>query len=232
MRTRRIVLSWLTAGLALSACDGSGGLQRPGQGWSAEVDAAPPLEADVVADSGAIDKANEPHDAAVEAEPCREVQAQRGPARAAIMQAGAGSGSDMAPTITSEELYGGFQKLCAQCHGPTGSGDSPAAKAIPNPPYDLTGALHRPRALDTPAARREAAGSELALFVIFAVVWQKRFWHQAEDRAPVDRDCAIEQLPVEPQRRANQKNTKKVLAAPRQMRDSLHASFQQGILVE
>jgi len=51
---------------------------------------------------------------------------------------------------------------CASCHGATGTGDSPAAKALAAPPYDLTRALHRPRATDDAAARRRAAALSIA----------------------------------------------------------------------
>ena len=51
---------------------------------------------------------------------------------------------------------------CATCHG-AGNGDTPAAKAMAIAPYDLTREpLHRPRAQDTPEARRHAAAMSIA----------------------------------------------------------------------
>lgn len=52
---------------------------------------------------------------------------------------------------------------CATCHGDDGRGDTPAAKAMASPPYDLTREpLRRPRAADTLQARREAAALSIA----------------------------------------------------------------------
>lgn len=53
-------------------------------------------------------------------------------------------------------------KGCASCHGPTGTGDTVAARAMAASPYDLTRGLHRPRATDDPAARRHAAALSIA----------------------------------------------------------------------
>jgi mono/diheme cytochrome c family protein len=48
---------------------------------------------------------------------------------------------------------------CASCHGPDGSGTSPAARAMPSPPYDLRrDVLHRPRTGD----KRTAAAWSIA----------------------------------------------------------------------
>jgi mono/diheme cytochrome c family protein len=39
-----------------------------------------------------------------------------------------------------------LEKGCSSCHGPTGTGDSPVARTMTVPPYDLTREpLHRPR---------------------------------------------------------------------------------------
>lgn len=51
---------------------------------------------------------------------------------------------------------------CTSCHG-TGDGNTPAAKAMAIAPYDLTREpLRRPRASDTPEARRAAAAMSIA----------------------------------------------------------------------
>ncbi|MEO8841292.1 MAG: c-type cytochrome [Kofleriaceae bacterium] len=51
---------------------------------------------------------------------------------------------------------------CATCHGETGKGDGPAAKAWR--PYDLTASpLRRPREHDDPTSRRRAAATSIAL---------------------------------------------------------------------
>jgi mono/diheme cytochrome c family protein len=53
-----------------------------------------------------------------------------------------------------------LQKGCATCHGPTGNGESPVAKTITAPPYDLTrGPLHRP---SPDGDRRRAAALAIA----------------------------------------------------------------------
>lgn len=113
MRARHIVLSWLAAGFALIGCGGEGGVQKPGPGaeWTAQMDAAA-----IAADAGGTDKAMDPPDAAEVVEACRKVEAQQGPARAAIMGSSS-AGSSTEKTLSSAELYGGFERLCAACHG-------------------------------------------------------------------------------------------------------------------
>ena len=65
-----------------------------------------------------------------------------------------------ATTKPGKELW--TKHGCATCHG-AGNGDTPAAKAMASAPYDLTREpLHRPRALDTPEARRHAAALSIA----------------------------------------------------------------------
>ena len=52
---------------------------------------------------------------------------------------------------------------CASCHGATGAGDGPAAKARARAPYDLRGQpVRRPRATDDDAARRHAIVMSIA----------------------------------------------------------------------
>lgn len=53
-------------------------------------------------------------------------------------------------------------KGCASCHGPTGTGDSVVARSMTRKPYDLTLALHRPRATDDADGRRRAAALSIA----------------------------------------------------------------------
>ena len=69
------------------------------------------------------------------------------------------------PTGTTESgaaLWTGLG--CASCHGETGRGDGPAAtRSNTNTPYDLTRyPVRRPRAADTPPARREAIAWSIA----------------------------------------------------------------------
>ncbi len=52
---------------------------------------------------------------------------------------------------------------CGSCHGAGGAADTAAAKAMARKPYDLTREpLRRPRASDTPEARRHAAAMSIA----------------------------------------------------------------------
>ena len=51
---------------------------------------------------------------------------------------------------------------CAKCHGEHGRGDGPSAKALAEPPYDLSGGVRRPRATDDLEARRRATALSIA----------------------------------------------------------------------
>jgi hypothetical protein len=67
------------------------------------------------------------------------------------------------PADVARGEYLWTQLGCDRCHGEHGHGDGPAAKALPEPPYDLvTDPLRRPRASDDPEARRRAAALSIA----------------------------------------------------------------------
>ena len=73
---------------------------------------------------------------------------------------------NIGPTRPKNAARGAFlwtQVGCDRCHGEHGRGDGPAAKAMTEPPYDLTtDPLRRPRANDDLDTRRRAAATSIA----------------------------------------------------------------------
>ena len=91
--------------------------------------------------------------------------------------------------------------------------------------HPLAEELHLP-------AHRVAARGELPLLIVLAVVGQIRLGRQPQHAAAVDHHRAIEQLCLEPQRRADHQHRRQALARFDQARDRGLARVQQRVLME
>ena len=82
------------------------------------------------------------------------------------------------------------------------------------------------------AADGISAGGELALLVELTIIGQIGFRHEAQDTASVDHHAAVEQLPIESQRRANNEYRRQIFAFFNQTPDGRFAGFEQRVLMK
>jgi mono/diheme cytochrome c family protein len=89
------------------------------------------------------------------------------------------SGAGSAQAIDEYAGVETFQRFCASCHGPAGTGDGPVAAAIPIPVPDLTRLEQRDGAgFDEDVLQRIIDGREAVIFhgTRYMPVWGYEFW--------------------------------------------------------